>query len=128
MAWNHITSIGISQAFLLQDLYSSMAWNHITEIGISQTLLLQELYTSMAWNHLTAIGISHTFLLQDLHASMACYHTPAISISKNIPTLFDFTSACDWDCEAAVERLPALRYSVDFMFLSFGIMGFFVEL
>ena len=33
----------------------------------------------------------------------------------------------DWDCVAAVERLPALHYSVDFIFLSFGIMGFIVE-
>ena len=44
---------------------------------------------------------------------------------KNI---FDFTTAGDWDCVAAVERLPALHYSVDFIFLSFGIMGFIVEL
>ena len=44
---------------------------------------------------------------------------------KNI---FDFTTAGDWDCVAAVERLPALYYSVDFIFLSFGIMGFIVEL
>ena len=28
----------------------------------------------------------------------------------------------------ALERLPALHYSVDFIFLSFGIMGFIVEL
>ena len=41
---------------------------------------------------------------------------------------FDFTTAGDWDCVAAVERLPALHYSVDFIFLSFGIMGFIVEL
>ena len=41
---------------------------------------------------------------------------------------FDFTTASDWDCVAAVERLPALHYSVDFIFLSFGIMGFIVEL
>ena len=34
----------------------------------------------------------------------------------------------NWDCVAAVERLPALHYSVDFIFLSFGIMGFAVEL
>ena len=26
---------------------------------------------------------------------------------------FDFTTAGDWDCVAAVERLPALHYSVD---------------
>ena len=44
---------------------------------------------------------------------------------KNI---FDFTTAGDWDCVAAVERLPALHYSVDFIFLSFGIMGFIVGL
>ena len=41
---------------------------------------------------------------------------------------FDFTIAGDWDCVAAVERLPALHYSVDFIFLSFGIMGLIVEL
>ena len=33
----------------------------------------------------------------------------------------------DWDCVAAVERLPALHYSVDFILLSFGNMGFIVE-
>ena len=40
----------------------------------------------------------------------------------------DFTTAGDWDCVATVERLPALHYSVDFIFLSFGIMSFIVEL
>ena len=44
---------------------------------------------------------------------------------KNI---FDFTTAGDWDCVAAVEHLPALHYSVDFILFSFGIMGFIVEL
>ena len=44
---------------------------------------------------------------------------------KNI---FDFTTAGNWDCVAAVERLSALHYSVDFIFLSFGIMDFIVEL
>ena len=29
---------------------------------------------------------------------------------------------------AAVERLPALHYSVDFIFLCFGSLGFIVEL
>ena len=42
--------------------------------------------------------------------------------------IFDLTTADDWDCVAAVERLPALHYSEDFIFLSFGIMGFIVEL
>ena len=42
--------------------------------------------------------------------------------------MFDFTTAGDWDCVVAVERLPALQFSVDFIFLSFGIMGFIVKL
>ena len=33
----------------------------------------------------------------------------------------------DCDC-VAVERLPALHYSLDFIFLSFWIMGLIVEL
>ena len=41
--------------------------------------------------------------------------------------VFYFTIAGVWDCVAAVERLPALHYSVDFIFLSFGFMGFIVE-
>ena len=39
-----------------------------------------------------------------------------------------FTTAGVWDYVAAAERLPALHYIVDFIFLSFGIMGFIVEL
>ena len=35
--------------------------------------------------------------------------------------------AGDWDCVAVIERLPALHYSADF-FLSFGILGFILEL
>ena len=40
----------------------------------------------------------------------------------------DFTTAGDWDYVAVVERLPALHYSVGFIFLPFWIMGFIVEL
>ena len=40
----------------------------------------------------------------------------------------DFTTAGDWDFVAVVERPHALHYSVDFIFLSFGIMCFIVEL
>ena len=50
---------------------------------------------------------------------------PKDNLLKNI---FDFTTAGDWDCVAAVEHLPALHYSVDFIFLSLGIMGFIWEL
>ena len=54
----------------------------------------------------------------------------AVFASKGYPfkNIFDFTTAGDWDCVAAVERLHALHYSVDFISLSFGIMGFIVEL
>ena len=54
----------------------------------------------------------------------------AVFASKGYPfkNIFDFTTDGDWDCVAAVERLPALHYSVDFIFLSFGIIGFIVEL
>ena len=54
----------------------------------------------------------------------------AVFASKGYPfkNIFDFTAAGDWDCVAAVERIPALHYSVDFFFLSFGIMGFIEEL
>ena len=54
----------------------------------------------------------------------------AVFASKGYPfkNIFDFTTTGDWDCVAAVERLPALHYSVDSIFLSFGIMGFIVEL
>ena len=47
---------------------------------------------------------------------------------QTFKNIFDFTTAGDWDCVTAVERLPALHYSVDFIFLSFGIMGFILEL
>ena len=54
----------------------------------------------------------------------------AVFASKGYPfkNIFVFTSAGDWDYVAAVERLPALHYYVDFIFLSFGIMGFIVGL
>ena len=50
--------------------------------------------------------------------------------SKGYPfkNIFDFTTAGELDSVVAVERLPVLHYSVDFIFLSFGIMAFIVEL
>ena len=45
---------------------------------------------------------------------------PKDNLFKNI---FDFTTAGDCDCVAVVEHLPALHYRVDFIFLSFAIMG-----
>ena len=50
----------------------------------------------------------------------------AVFASKGYPfkNIFDFTTAGDWDCVAAVERLPALHYSVDFDFLVLWDHGF----
>ena len=44
----------------------------------------------------------------------------AVFASKRYPfkNIFDFTTAGDWDCVAAVERPPAFNYSVDFIVLS----------
>ena len=50
---------------------------------------------------------------------------PKDNLSKKT---FDFTTVGDWDYVAVVGRLPALYYSVDLIFLSFGIMGFIVEI
>ena len=54
----------------------------------------------------------------------------AFFASKGYPfkNIFDFTTAGDWDCVAAVERLPALQYSEDFKFVSFWSMDFIVKL
>ena len=54
----------------------------------------------------------------------------AVFAFKGYPfkNIFDYTTAGDWDCVAAVERLFFFHYSVDFIFLSFGIMVFIVEL
>ena len=54
----------------------------------------------------------------------------AVFASKGytLENILDFTTAGDWDCVAAVVRLPALYHSRDFIFLSLGIMGFIVEL
>ena len=49
------------------------------------------------------------------------------SLVQSFKNIFDFTTAGDWDCVAAVERFPTLHYSVDYIFLSFGIMVSVVE-
>ena len=59
------------------------------------------------------------------HSSLVHSLLPKDNLFKNT---FDFTTAGDWDYVAVVERLPALHYSADFIFLSFGIMCFIVEL
>ena len=62
------------------------------------------------------------------HSSFSFFCVVVVSKGYHFKNIFDFTTARDWECVAAVERLPTLHYSVDFIFLSFGIMGFIVEL
>ena len=54
--------------------------------------------------------------------SPAHVHTTVTEKECPFKKIVDLTTAGDWDCVAAVERLPALHYSVDFIFLSFGVM------
>ena len=51
----------------------------------------------------------------------------AVFASKEYPfkNIFDFTAAGDWDCVAAVERLPVLHYSEDFFSCPLGSCFFF---
>ena len=61
----------------------------------------------------------------------SCFSSLVHSLLPNdnlFKNTFDFTTAGDWDYVAVVDCLPALHYSVDFIFLSFGIMCFIVEL
>ena len=67
-------------------------------------------------------------LIQDIDIRELLYFFCAVFASKGYPfkNIFDFTTA--GDCVSAVEHLPVLQYSVDFIFLSFGIMSFIEEL
>ena len=58
------------------------------------------------------------FSLRVTTPSRACepvLKVKTVFASKGYPfnNIFDFTTAGDWDCVAAVKRLPALHYSVD---------------
>ena len=63
---------------------------------------------------------------EDLAPSLLTFSM--LNSAEHFKNMFDITTAGDGDCVAAVERLPALHYSLDFIFLSFEIMGFTVEL
>ena len=51
-----------------------------------------------------------------------------MAVDVNSCLLFLITTSSRASTGLTVEGLPALHYSVDFIFLSFGIMGFIVEL
>ena len=52
----------------------------------------------------------------------------AVFASKGYPfeNTFDVITAGDWDCVVSVERL--LHYSVEFISLSFWVIGFIVDI
>ena len=64
----------------------------------------------MARLHVTCVSTLHFQSLMHFNAFFVSKHNPF----KNT---FDFPTASDWDCLAAVEQLPTLHYSVDFYFL-----------
>ena len=78
---------------------------------------------------LTEHHLEFLSLMGGCRACLSLHMSKCHIVGNHMPRLiFDFTTAGDWYCVAAVERLPALHYSVDFIFLSFGIMDFIVEL
>ena len=87
----------------------------------------------MTWQQPWGLANRKMFLQRSHETLQKCcrrqvYGCRMIDVKLALYNIFDFTTAGDWDCVAAVERPPALHYSVDFIFLSFGIMGFIVEL
>ena len=105
---------------VLTDIESSNLEGEITAYEISNVLRNMKNNKSPGSDGFT-VEFSKFFFKDIKHAVFASKGY----LFKNI---FDFTTAGDWDCVAAVERLPVLHYSVCFIFLSFGIMGFIVEL
>ena len=89
-------------------------------------VILSRLFIFTIHVHRCPVNKKKSITTSDRSISFEPWH----GISNNVvcANIFDFTAAGDWDCVGAVERLPALRYSVDFILLSFGIMGFIVEL
>ena len=72
--------------------------------------------SNMVANILPAAPLSPQMVKIQLFQSMVMLHIKGIA------------NAGDWDYVAVLERLPALHYSVNFIFLSLRIMGFIVEL
>ena len=60
---------------------------------------------------------------RNMHTLVSVLYTVFASKGYPFKNIFDFTTSGVWDCVAAEERLPALHVSVDFIVLSFGIMG-----
>ena len=65
---------------------------------------------------------------QSSNVSTLVYLDVRVIVVDSRRLLFDFITAGDRYCVAAVERLPALHYRVHFIFLSTGIIGSIEEL
>ena len=96
-----------------------------TKYKFTQSKNEKEVYVTSCQADFKYMYISWILIWQFL-TTLWFWFFDAVFASKGYPfkNIFDFTTAGDWDCVAAVERLPALHYSVDFIFLSFGIMDF----
>ena len=91
---------------------------------------LMLVYTPVVWASTRENLFSRFQTKRDSNQSAQLQRLARNLASKGYPfkNILDFNTAGDWDCVAAVERLPVLHYSVDFIFLSFGIVDFIVEL
>ena len=84
-----------------------------------------------AWVLLWNFETIRWYLMRPRKFAHSCFSSLVLSLllkDNLFKNTFDFTTVGDWDYMAVVERNPALQYSVDFIFLSFEIMGFIVEL
>ena len=59
-----------------------------------------------------------------MHTLVQFFGAVFASKGYHFKNIFDFTTTDNWDCVAAVERRPALHYSVDFIFLVLWDHGF----
>ena len=57
-----------------------------------------------------------------------CLHSAILSTFIKLPFVIKIFALFIYEWPLKTERLPALHYSVDIIFLSFGNMGFIVEL
>ena len=104
----------MKKIYLSVDFISMSLWNFETITG---SLLRHN------WPKLASLVQKKTLHSSSIEYSLLPKYT--YDLFKNI---FDFTTAGEWDCVAVVEGPTALHYSVDFMFLSFGIIDSILKL
>ena len=110
------------EIIIIKDNNRRTLWRRVRECynNIHKTLAKNLWFFFILYHIVWPRKLVHSSFSSSVHSLL-----PKDNLFKNI---FDFTTAGDWDCVAAKERLPALHYSVNFIFLSFRIMGFIWEL